>query len=491
MPRSLPLLVSPILLAALAGCQDARDPWIGGFEETAGPVRSSASSGREEGGSAFGGSGESAARLPDDPTLDDYLAYAALHNPGLEAAFEQWQAELQRPGQVGALPDPRLTYRYFIEEVETRVGAQRQSVGLSQTFPWPGKLRLRSEAAGEAARAAEARYRGEKLALFFRVRDAYAEYYYLVAATETVRELTRLLRNVEEVVRARYRAAEAEHPALIRAQVELGELEDRLAALRDLEGPAVARLNAALNRPPDAPLPRPEALEVPEVQVADARLQAWLAESNPRLEALSRELVRARREVELARKDYYPDVTVGVDWIQTAPSTGGRRPSDDGKDAVVAMVSMNLPIWWDKLRAGERQARYTERSVRLRRLQTRRDLQARVKRVAYEYRDAGRKIGLYSRTLVPKAREALRATMTGFRGGRSSFTDLLDAERILLEFELSDRRARADRLQALAELEMLVGRELTDRAPEPPGSPGNETPSADVSSVKPPKAGDD
>ncbi|HUU58589.1 MAG TPA: hypothetical protein VMZ50_03520, partial [Phycisphaerae bacterium] len=78
--------------------------------------------------------------LTEESTLSDYLAYAALTNPALEPAFNRWKAALERVPQVRALPDPRFTYRYYIREVETRVGAQRQSFGIAQTLPWLGKL---------------------------------------------------------------------------------------------------------------------------------------------------------------------------------------------------------------------------------------------------------------------------------------------------------------------------------------------------------------
>ena len=92
-----------------------------------------------------GGSVPPVTKLPDlkaGAELPDLLAYAALNNPGLEAAFHRWKAALERVPQAKSLPDPRFTYRYFIEEVETRVGAQRQRFAIAQTFPWFGKLKL-------------------------------------------------------------------------------------------------------------------------------------------------------------------------------------------------------------------------------------------------------------------------------------------------------------------------------------------------------------
>ena len=102
-------------------------------------------------GSPVGKSAEPAAPAPevtepvldDTATLQDYLAYAAMNNAGLEAAFNRWRTAIERVPQVESLPDPRFTYRFYIKEVETRLGPMEQGAGLSQTFPWFGKLDLR------------------------------------------------------------------------------------------------------------------------------------------------------------------------------------------------------------------------------------------------------------------------------------------------------------------------------------------------------------
>jgi len=99
-------------------------------------------------------------RLPADPGLSDYLALAALRNPGLKAAWYRWQATRERAPQVRSLPDPMLRYGYFIREVETRVGPQRHRLGLSQRIPWPGKLVLAGQVADRAAAAERKREAG-------------------------------------------------------------------------------------------------------------------------------------------------------------------------------------------------------------------------------------------------------------------------------------------------------------------------------------------
>jgi outer membrane protein TolC len=427
-----------------------------------------------------------AKRAPTEPSqtpelganaaLSDYLAYAALNNPGLEAAFHRWKAALERVPQARALPDPQFTYKYFIVEQAMRDGDMRNMFEISQMLPWSGKLDLRAEVALREAQAERQRFEMEKLKLFNRVKQAYYERCYLWRAVEVTGQNVRQLKSIEESARARYAAAAASQNDLIRAQVELGKLESELRSLEDLRGPTAARLNAALGRSADAELPAPGPIPEQAPAVGDERLSAWLTESNPELKAMDAEIARERKAVELAGKDYLPDVTVGVEIDQMKEAAGNM--TDDMRNPVALMFSLNIPIWWEKYAAGVREARARLVAAEREKVEKANSLTVDLKFTAYNYRNAERKIVLYRDTLLPKARQSLKSTQAAYQTAGASFSDLIDAQRILLEFQLSYERALADRRQALAEMEMIVGRDL-------PASPAGERPPTGPSASRP------
>jgi cobalt-zinc-cadmium efflux system outer membrane protein len=404
---------------------------------------------------------ESLPRLDEKSTLSDYLTYAALNNPGLEAAFNRWKAALEQITQVKSLPDPRFNYRYYIEPVETRVGAQRQAFGASQMFPWFGKLELQGDAAAQAANAARQRFEAARLKLYYQVKDAYYEYYYIQRAIAILQENVQLLQSFESVVRTRYQVAAASHPDVIRIQVELGKLEDRLKTVEDLQGPVIARLNAALNRPAETPVPQPAQIEERNVSSTDQDILDMVARYNPELAAMEYEIARSKTAIDLAKKNYYPDVTLGIDVINTEESTSAVQPKDSGRDAVIASLSLNIPIWQKKLDAEQNQAKYQYFSAVQSKDQMLNNLNVKTKLALYNFRDGQRKISLYRDTLIPKAEESVKATETSFSAGNNSFTDMIDAQRVMLEFELSYERALADKARSLAELEMLAGQQIS------------------------------
>jgi outer membrane protein TolC len=407
--------------------------------------------------------------LNGESTVSDYLAYAALNNPGLEAAFNRWKAALEKVPQVRSLPDPKFTYSYFIKEVETRAGPQRHKFSLAQMFPWFGKLDLQGDVALEAANAERQRYEAFKLKLFFKVKDAYYEYYYLAQVIAVTEEHMQLVGYLENVARTKYSAGGVSYGDVIKAQVELGELEDRLRTLRDLRDPMVARLNAALNKPFNELIPWPKSIPEEEVVVSNEQLLTWLKEKNPELKAIDFETAKEKATIDLAKKEYFPNITLGVEYINTNPAlkpppnpdTGEvPRVKDDGKDPVIAMFSINLPIWYSKYRAGEKEARMRYLAALKQRGERENSLIADLKMELYNFRDAERKISLYRDALIPKAQQSFNVIQQAFAAGKTDFLDVIDAERTLLEFQLSFERAHTNRAQRLAKLEMLIGKEI-------------------------------
>ena len=392
-------------------------------------------------------------------TISDYLPYAALNNAGLRASFEQWKAAIEQVPQAEALPDPKFTYGYFIREVETRVGPQRQKFGIMQVFPWFGEIEARTDAAAAGAKSARKRYEAAKLKLFFDVKNAFYEYVYLARAVEIAKDNLELIIHFEEVARTKYMAMLAVHPDVIRAQVELAKIEDVLKSLEELREPIVARLNAVLNRQSFEMLPWPRKENFRKVEVGRQQIIVMLRQMNPELAALDFDVEAAKHRVELAKKKFWPDIGVGVDWVQTdgALGTGVR---DSGRDPVILMFSMNLPIWRGSYKAAERQARSDVRKTRHKRVEVENTIVARAEQVLYDFDDSNRKIRLYGDILVPKAEELLQASETAYQAGTVDFLSLIDAQRTLLEYQLRYERAVTDNEQKLAELEMLAGAEL-------------------------------
>jgi outer membrane protein TolC len=301
------------------------------------------------------------------------------------------------------------------------------------------------------------------------VKNAYYHYYYLKRALEVTGDNIELLKHLERVAEAKLRGGAA-LAAVTKVQVEIGQLEDRRGTLLDMRRPIVARLNAALNRRETAPLPWPQEIRGEQVVMDEPSLLSWLAENNPEIRGLSFAIAKEERAMARARKDFYPDFTLGLGYIVTGdaliPNT-----VESGKDPLLVTVTMNLPLWLGKYRAGVREARARQVAAERARVDRENELGSELQLALYEFRDAERKIDLYRDTLLPLARSALNVTEQSYTAGQGDFLDLVDAQRVLLEFELEYERALSRREQRLAEIEMLVGRELPRQGEKDPTQP--------------------
>jgi outer membrane protein TolC len=403
--------------------------------------------------------------LDETSELDDLLRHARAHDPGLAAAFERWRAALERLPQTSTLPAPRMTLGAYLSPVETRVGPLRGRLGVSQPIPWPGKLELAGQAAHREAEAAREQLDAVRLDLDQRVRDTWYELAWLEQSTRITEGHRELLLHWESVALARLETGQVSHSDVIRAQVELGKLEDRVRTLRDLRRPLVARMNAALNRPADAHLPRP-GYPLPAPPVFDeAQLKAQLAESSPVLRAMDQRIRAAELQVELAGKAFYPDVAVGAELGLIGGARGG-GVAGSGDDTLALTLGLELPVRRDVYRAGVREAEARGRALTKTRDATRNRLSAELEMALYRMRDAHRRAELFQGSLIPKGEESVRALDTAYQTGEETFLDLIDAERVLLEFQLEAAKAESERAQALAEIQRITGADLFDTEPQ-------------------------
>ena len=393
---------------------------------------------------------------PDTAGLEDYLAYAALHSPSLRVAFHEWKAALEKTGYAGALPDPRFSYSYFIESVETRVGPQIQALKLQQAIPWFGTLGARKDISVEAASVSYQKYEAAKLELFYEVKSVYYEFFYLGRAIAITRDNLELLKFWEAVARAKYRVALSQHPDVIKAQVELGKLEDRLHTLEDVIVPVSAQLKAIANLPDSLDLPLPGGISVAEAAVERDSVYTYVLANNPDLKSLLHAVERGRAGKRLAGKESYPDLVVGVGYINVGDALDPGMP-DSGKDAWTATVGITLPIWFgaNKSRRQEADARY--RQAQYSHADALNRLRAMTEKIVFEYEDALRKTLLYRDGLVPKAEQSLNANYTAYQAGEADFLNLLDAQRQLLDFQLQFERSRSNLAIRRAEIEMIAG----------------------------------
>ena len=429
----------------------------------------------------YPGSLQSTEALPSPAQVDDFLQLAERNNPGLKAAFHRWQSAALKVPQATSLEDPRLSYMEYLDKtMETE-----REIGLMQMFPYPGKRRLKGTIESTEAEALHKEMEKARLELRSQVKDAFYELYYLEQTIRTTRENLDLMRHFESVATARFGVGRGGNRDVVKAQVELGKMENELRSLEDSRKPIHARLNALLNRPPESSLPplTEITLESFEPNIDDLRRQASF--SNPELQALDMRIQKSQTMLSLAHQAKYPDFSIGLNWMDA-----NERMMENARDEWIASFEMNLPVYRKRIEAGVREAESGVRELLSMRQELHNRISADLEDQLYKYRNAQRQLRLLSDVLVPKARQALEVTESAYRTDQASFLELIDSERELLVFQESYYRSVADSLQALARSESLTGRPTAalPRAAGPAGlqeAPLEEEPATNTAPVSP------
>ncbi len=392
----------------------------------------------------------------DRLTLDELIQEALENNPAVQSAARRVEAFRRRVPQARALPDPKVSVGWMGNLKP--FGVMRQdpssfrSVTATQELPFPGKLKLRGQMADREAQAAWWDYEEVRRRVVAQVKVAYYDYFYYQKAIEITRKNQNLLESLARIAEVRYQVGEGIQQDVLRAQVELSRIRQRLTLLEQQRDTARARINSLLNRAPEAPLPAPAPFEAAELGYELEALYQMARENDPGLQREDRLIEHSQVAVNLARREYYPDLRVGY-MYQNRPTL---------REMHGFTFTINIPVFYrSKQQEGVREA--TQGLLAARRSRENREtmLYFEVKEQYLAVRAAEELARLYSRAIVPQSSLALDSAMAAYQVGQLDFLTVLDSYILVLDYEISYYRELTNFQIALARLEPLVGAELT------------------------------
>lgn len=397
-------------------------------------------------------------------TLEAYLRLALRDSPKIQARFAEWRGAIHSVAGTRQIPEPQISFTYFIKSIETRTGPQLARFRFRQTLPWPAELNAQTSVESEKALAAHRALEAEILSVAYRVRRAYWMLLESRILGTIHQEHLNLVQALSESARARLATGSASLADLQQIDLTAARVEDKILEMAELSLQAQARLRAAVGS---------EDLEGFELSTPNLHLQpgvpkdsreqlrTWLA-SNPRHRRLTHleRSFHAREQVHKSRR--FPKIGFGADWTIIQPTRiAGQNTS--GEDAIALMANLHLPMW---------QKKYGER-IRLAKAQSRAQL-ARSRELLVEEKEElnatlsqvknnARQIRLYSTSLVPQAESVYESVLGGYTVGKGSVAQALLAQHDLLQLRIELEQSRAQYARNWARLEMLVGRSLNVR----------------------------
>jgi len=408
------------------------------------------------------------------PYLREYLRVASENNPSLKAAFHEWKAGLEQILQVRSLPDPDFNFAYFINEVETRVGAQKMRIGLAQKFPWFGKLKLKGEIAFERSQALKNRFEKQRTEVFYQVKKYYYDYYFVSKSIEIIHKNIQLLDSVNKQITSSYSTGTAPYSSMIRVQIELDKLSDRVRSLEDKLPAVRIALNSVLNRRKNQQVNIDANLQEIRFHLNGSGLTGQLKENSPELKKFHHLLMSSKANIKLSKKSFFPDISVGADYILTDDSIIPGF-ADSGKDPFLFKVGLNLPVRFKKIHSSIKEAELKMESVKYKKADKENKLISDLETALFHFNDSVRTVNLYQDSLIPKAKQAFEVLKTAFAAGQVDFIDFVDIQRTLLDFELQFEQSKTESYRSLALIEKIIGTGIENMNDGIQNKPGNES----------------
>ncbi|MFT6275063.1 MAG: outer membrane protein TolC [Halioglobus sp.] len=391
-------------------------------------------------------------------------AYALQDNPGLAAMQLRYEALLDVPSQVGALPDPMINLNAMNFPTDTFDRDQEPmtqlQIGFSQIFPFPGKLSLKEDAASFDAVAAGYSVDEMRVQLGKSVRTKWWQIYYLDRASDTLTKNKNLLRQFISVASTKYETGKGLQQDILLAQLELSKLMDRDIQLVALRRHQVIQLNTLMGRPAsdhisltnNVPLKMANILsEVDLYEIAES-IRPTIKERETRVDA-------ARSRLDLAKKDQYPDFMLGVTY---GDRTGDNPLFQGGSraDFLSVMVGVKVPLY-----SGRKQSKaISQKTSELARsryalIDERGLVRAAISAAITDYRKSQEQFELYGAGIIPQARQTVQSMLAAYQVSEVDFLNLVRSQMTLFNYELQYWKALSEAKQALARLEAAVGKE--------------------------------
>ncbi len=391
--------------------------------------------------------------------LDRYLITAAENNPGLKVKFNQYMAALEVGPQLSTLPDPQFAFAWFIRPVETRVGPQNVKLSLTQMFPWFGTLGARNDAAVQQAKAKYELFEEAKSKLYYDVKATYYELYFIKKATDILNDNIDILKTFNKLALIKIEAGMVSAVDELRIRMEIGDLENRLALLRDSYFAKVVAFNNLLNVSENSTINIPDELWDENLAGDRQAILDSIKTNNHRLLSNDFEYESFVSKEQAARRTGLPNISIGVDYIFTGKSENPMTdPAESGRNAVLfPKIGVTIPIYRKKYNAMVNEAGYLQNVATEAKADNLNKLETLLEKIIKDYNDAKRRYQLYEQQTV-LATQTLQLLQSEYSTGETDFAELLRIERKLLNYALELQKARTDKNVAVAFMDYLMGK---------------------------------
>ena len=395
-----------------------------------------------------------------EDSLAVYIAEAIRNNPGLRSEYQAYQAQMANAQGAGVLSDPQLSVGLFPQAMHHVNGKQLATITIMQMFPWFGTLKAGREQMEYKAQEAYQKFREKSLSIAF---DVEKQWYSILATQEKVKAVKRkraLLNDIKKVAIYLYKNYTAGRDTKMSDQLRLDAEEERLKEQTEsLETQLTLQkqqFNITLHRQPNVALSLPDSIPLRQMPTFN-----WteIERNNPKLAQYSAIQKAFKSQEEQARAKGMPMIGVGLQYMLNGKVDMPMMPNMNGKDMVMPMVSVTIPIYRKKITSAIHSAQLMERSAAYNYQSQLDALQSTYLSIEQRADDIKRKLKLYE-SEVSLLNRTLELMQKEYATGATSLTDILQTTRESIDYDLLKAEANAQYNTITAEAIQLLARDV-------------------------------
>ena len=395
-----------------------------------------------------------------EDSLAVYIAEAIRNNPGLRSEYQAYQAQMANAQGAGVLSDPQLSVGLFPQAMHHVNGKQLATITIMQMFPWFGTLKAGREQMEYKAQEAYQKFREKSLSTAFSVEK---QWYSILATQEKVKAVKQkraLLNDIKKVAIYLYKNYTAGRDTKMSDQLRLDAEEERLKEQTEsLETQLTLQkqqFNITLHRQPNAALSLPDSIPLRQMPTFN-----WIEieRNNPKLAQYSAIQKAFKSQEEQTRAKGMPMIGVGLQYMLNGKVDMPMMPNMNGKDMVMPMVSVTIPIYRKKITSAIHSAQLMERSAAYNYQSQLDALQSTYLSIEQRADDIKRKLKLYE-SEVSLLNRTLELMQKEYATGATSLTDILQTTRESIDYDLLKAEANAQYNTITAEAIQLIARDV-------------------------------
>lgn len=387
-------------------------------------------------------------------TLEESLKIASENNPLLKAKYAEFEAALQKVAQVNSLPDPTFSFGYFISPVETRLGPQQAKLGLTQMFPWFGTLKTAGNVQALQAEAKYQEFLNAKNELYMQVKSAWYPIYEVNQKIRLQEENRVILSSYKQLATTGFKNDKGSMVDVIRVDIMIENTDTEIKLLQDQLQPFNVQFNKLLNRPDSLVIQVEQDLTLIEIPL-NYRKDSLLA-NHPLLQSLDLKMKSAQEAEELSKKQGLPKLGVGLDYVFIGDRTDMAVP-DNGKNVIMPMISMSIPIYRRKYNAATKEAQFKQEAIANYKTNTENTLVSNYEMAWFELEKARQLVELYKAQTL-KTNQAISLLETAYSNSGKDFEEILRMQQELLKYQIATATATKAFYVALAKLDYLTSK---------------------------------